>query len=316
MAVGRDTAGQHQTEQRLRHLATHDVLTELPNRALLEERLREAAQQAEGAGTAFSVGVLDLDGFKRINDSLGHPVGDELLCAVAARLRNLMRRGDTLARTGGDEFVFVLPRVSRAEDLRQVGAMHDAPAPLAPREAHAQLVRALADMDVLAGHVNLGQLIEHAHRLTHQALGPSRSVMLLRNAREHCFAARFAAGEDLESLRALRYSDKESRGLLARLSPGAAIRVLPAPALAAAPEALRTLATGVSQCVLAPVHTPGAVVALFYGDWRGRTENPAPHAETLQLAARLMGALGAAVVRSAQGGPALAQRPAHSGALQ
>lgn len=140
VAVGRDTGEQRQAEQRLRHLATHDALTELPNRSLLDERLREAAQQSAESGMAFSLGVIDLDGFKRINDSLGHPVGDELLRAVAARLRNLMRQGDTLARVGGDEFVLVLPRVGRAADLLQVGrritAALEAPFAIAARQLH------------------------------------------------------------------------------------------------------------------------------------------------------------------------------------
>jgi diguanylate cyclase (GGDEF)-like protein len=109
LAVGRDMSSQHATEERLRHMATHDALTELPNRLLLSDRMRMVIAQARRSGQGFSVATVGLDGFKKVNDGLGHPVGDAVLRMAAARLRKTLRDSDTLARVGGDEFVAVLP---------------------------------------------------------------------------------------------------------------------------------------------------------------------------------------------------------------
>ena len=107
--VGRDTSAQHATEERLRHMATHDALTELPNRLLLADRVRMVVANARRSGQGFAVATVGLDGFKKVNDGLGHPVGDTVLRQAAARLRKVLRDSDTLARPGGDEFVAVLP---------------------------------------------------------------------------------------------------------------------------------------------------------------------------------------------------------------
>ncbi len=116
LAVGRDISGQQATEERLRHMATHDALTGLPNRSLLSDRIRMAIAQARRTGRGFCVVALDLDGFKKVNDALGHPVGDALLRVAAMRLSDTLRDVDTLARVGGDEFVAVLPgAISEAE---------------------------------------------------------------------------------------------------------------------------------------------------------------------------------------------------------
>jgi diguanylate cyclase (GGDEF)-like protein len=109
LVIGRDMSAQHATEERLRHLATHDGLTELPNRLLLSDRIRMVIAGARRSGQGFSVATIGLDGFKKVNDGLGHPVGDEVLRVAAARLRRTLRDSDTLARVGGDEFVAVLP---------------------------------------------------------------------------------------------------------------------------------------------------------------------------------------------------------------
>ena len=95
------------------HRALHDPLTDLPNRSLFVDRLRQAEQRAARAGTAVGVLFLDLDGFKTINDSLGHARGDELLIAVAARLSEALRAGDTAARLGGDEFAVLVDGLHR-----------------------------------------------------------------------------------------------------------------------------------------------------------------------------------------------------------
>ncbi|GFE84477.1 putative signaling protein [Steroidobacter agaridevorans] len=105
---------------RLRHLATHDSLTELPNRLLLDDRLTQAISYAERREGRVAVLVIDLDRFKMINDSLGHHGGDELLKEVANRLRGTLRKSDTLARTGGDEFVLIADEVTGQSDVEQL----------------------------------------------------------------------------------------------------------------------------------------------------------------------------------------------------
>ncbi|HZW12966.1 MAG TPA: EAL domain-containing protein [Noviherbaspirillum sp.] len=120
LAVGRDISEQQVNEERLRRLTTHDALTELPNRALLSDRIRLAIARARRTGGGFSVIALDLDGFKKVNDALGHAVGDALLRVAAARLSDVLGGEDTLARMGGDEFLAVLPGVVTEADIQAV----------------------------------------------------------------------------------------------------------------------------------------------------------------------------------------------------
>ncbi len=96
-------------ERRIRHIATHDELTGLPNRNLMQDRLEQSLHQSERTQKPFAVLFLDLDGFKQINDDFGHNYGDELLIQAAQRMKNLLRRSDTVCRHGGDEFVVILP---------------------------------------------------------------------------------------------------------------------------------------------------------------------------------------------------------------
>ena len=120
LAVGRDISEQQATEERLRHLATHDALTGLPNRSLLADRLHMAIAQARRTGRGFSVLALNLDRFKKINDALGHSIGDALLRVAADRLREMLRNVDTLARVGGDEFVAILPGAIAEAEIQTV----------------------------------------------------------------------------------------------------------------------------------------------------------------------------------------------------
>ncbi|MFL6709047.1 MAG: putative bifunctional diguanylate cyclase/phosphodiesterase [Massilia sp.] len=109
LVVGRDVSAQRATETQLRHMATHDTLTDLPNRLLLSDRIRMVIAHARRSGQDFSVATIGLDAFKKVNDGLGLPAGDAVLRMAAERLRKTLRDSDTLARVGGDEFVAVLP---------------------------------------------------------------------------------------------------------------------------------------------------------------------------------------------------------------
>jgi diguanylate cyclase (GGDEF)-like protein len=113
------------TSDRFQESALHDVLTGLPNRQLLHQRLAHAARRAERSHSFAAVLFADLDRFKQINDTYGHQVGDELLVAVAVRLSGLVRPGDTLARISGDEFVFLCEDLKRAEDVELLAARID-----------------------------------------------------------------------------------------------------------------------------------------------------------------------------------------------
>jgi len=100
-------------------MARHDALTKLPNRTLLAERIELAVAQV-GRGLGFAVFCLDLDNFKQVNDTLGHPVGDELLCAVADRLNACVREVDTVARLGGDEFAVIQCGVQGGDEAERL----------------------------------------------------------------------------------------------------------------------------------------------------------------------------------------------------
>jgi diguanylate cyclase (GGDEF)-like protein len=104
----------------LQEIATHDPLTGLPNRYLMFDRLNQLLIRGERYATRFGILFIDLDGFKRINDSRGHDVGDLLLRAVADRLRQAVRAADTVARIGGDEFVILADALRAGSDATLV----------------------------------------------------------------------------------------------------------------------------------------------------------------------------------------------------
>ncbi|GAA5437104.1 putative bifunctional diguanylate cyclase/phosphodiesterase [Deinococcus aquaticus] len=134
----RDISARKRADEQLRELAAqlafdaqHDALTGLPNRTLLLDRLQLELRRATRSGHAVAVIFLDLDGFKRVNDMLGHAVGDDLLREVAARLQGCLRPADTVARLGGDEFVAVIPDLpGREEAARVARRLQEALAPV------------------------------------------------------------------------------------------------------------------------------------------------------------------------------------------
>ena len=107
-AIATRTEKLEAANRQLRHLATHDALTDLPNRVLLDDRLEQAIAHADRDGKSFAVMMLDLDRFKIVNDSLGHHAGDAVLKEIAGRLHQVVRSIDTVSRFGGDEFVLVI----------------------------------------------------------------------------------------------------------------------------------------------------------------------------------------------------------------
>jgi diguanylate cyclase (GGDEF)-like protein len=110
----RDVTERREQQKRLEHLAQFDALTGLPNRFVLEDRLQQAVIGTRRTGERIALHYLDLDEFKQVNDTLGHPVGDELLKAVGQRLTNLVRETDTVARLGGDEFAVIQTGINGA----------------------------------------------------------------------------------------------------------------------------------------------------------------------------------------------------------
>jgi diguanylate cyclase (GGDEF)-like protein/PAS domain S-box-containing protein len=120
LAVGRDITEVDEYRRRIQRLAFFDPLTDLPNRALLNDRIRQCLADAASRGSQFGLMLLDLDRFKEVNDTLGHSAGDKLLCEAARRLNTCVRGYDTVARLGGDEFSILLPVVRDRGDLRTI----------------------------------------------------------------------------------------------------------------------------------------------------------------------------------------------------
>jgi diguanylate cyclase (GGDEF)-like protein/PAS domain S-box-containing protein len=116
LAAARDVTERMELEEQLRHRAFHDALTGLPNRALFSDRLEHALARTRRSGSRVAVLFIDLDGFKEVNDLLGHEAGDSVLVEVAGALAGCLRTEDTVARHGGDEFTVLLEGVSQQEE--------------------------------------------------------------------------------------------------------------------------------------------------------------------------------------------------------
>ncbi|MBA7680581.1 putative signaling protein [subsurface metagenome] len=117
MGISRDITTRKQQEKQLAYTSTHDTLTGLANRALFSDHLSLALAHAQRNRQKFPIMLLDLDNFKDVNDRLGHSVGDKLLQAAGDRIKGILRKTDTVARMGGDEFLLLLPETTRTEDI-------------------------------------------------------------------------------------------------------------------------------------------------------------------------------------------------------
>ncbi len=120
VSLASDITPMKQHQEQLERIAHYDVLTNLPNRVLLADRLSQAVLQCSRHGQSLAVVFLDLDGFKTVNDAYGHDIGDELLIALSIRMKEALREGDSLSRIGGDEFVAVLADLAKVEDCEPV----------------------------------------------------------------------------------------------------------------------------------------------------------------------------------------------------
>jgi diguanylate cyclase (GGDEF)-like protein/PAS domain S-box-containing protein len=180
----RDVTRQLELQRQLSHDATHDPLTGLANRALLEARLRQVVARREREfGLRFAVLMLDLDGFKAVNDAFGHPAGDRLLRGVADRLARSVRPGDTVCRSGGDEFLILLEDVERLEDVLGV-AERILDRLTLPFDLDGETVETSVSIGIVESEMSGGapeEIIRHADAAMYRAkrLGRNRHALFL-----------------------------------------------------------------------------------------------------------------------------------------
>ncbi len=202
VGVFTDISQLRQSEEQLQHLAHHDPLTGLPNRLLAQSRLQHAIERSERHGFQVAAVYLDLDRFKNVNDSLGHPVGDELLVLLAQRLRGRLREEDTLARLGGDEFLLVLESINAPRQASTVAqALIDALAqPFTLSGGQEIFIGMSVGISLCPGDASsVTELIQHADLAMYQAKRSGRNTF-----RFHTDALSVAASERLEMETRLR----------------------------------------------------------------------------------------------------------------
>ncbi|WP_299697414.1 EAL domain-containing protein [Hydrocarboniphaga sp.] len=177
LKVAYDITQRKRAEAFIRHMAHHDALTGLPNRTLLFDRLEMAIHQVQRSGGQLAVLMLDLDHFKRVNDSLGHQIGDRLLLSIAKRLQDSVRQVDTVARLGGDEFVLLLTDVgSRGEVVAIVDKISKAIVMPIQIDSHELLIAASIGGSLFPGDGDDPvTLLKHADTAMYHAKAAGRS---------------------------------------------------------------------------------------------------------------------------------------------
>ncbi len=204
VGVFTDISQLKQSEARLAHLAHYDPLTGLPNRLLVQTRLHHAIERAHRHNLRVVALYIDLDRFKNINDSLGHPVGDELLIKLAERLKNRLREEDTLARLSGDEFLLVLEAIRVPGEAAVVAQiLIDLLAtPFMLSSGHEIFISASIGISLFPDDANnVTELIQHADMAMYQAKKEGRNTY-----RYHTEALSVAANERLAMENRLRYA--------------------------------------------------------------------------------------------------------------
>lgn len=171
VALFTDITAMKTHQQELEHIAHYDALTGLPNRVLLTDRLQQAMLQNERRNRALALVYLDLDGFKAVNDSYDHKVGDQLLVAISKRMKEALREGDTLARIGGDEFVAILVDLEQITDCEPVLArlLKAASSSIRLEDAELQLSASIGVTLHPQDAVDADQLIRHADQAMYVA---------------------------------------------------------------------------------------------------------------------------------------------------
>ena len=147
---------------RIEHMAHFDAVTNLPNRALLADRLEQEVSRAHRSERPFAVALFDLDGFKKVNDTWGHPVGDRALLTAAERARAAVRASDTVGRLGGDEFLAILPETSQDGALRVAEKLRDALAQPYPLGEHVARMSASVGVALFPAHGVDGEALQRA----------------------------------------------------------------------------------------------------------------------------------------------------------
>ncbi|NBQ68600.1 MAG: EAL domain-containing protein, partial [Nitrosomonadaceae bacterium] len=204
VGVFADITQMKQSEAQLAHLAHYDPLTSLPNRLLVQSRLHHAIERAQRHNLRIAALYVDLDRFKNVNDSLGHPIGDELLIMLAARLKKRLREEDTLARLGGDEFLLVLEDIKEPSESASVAqTLIDLLAtPFALPSGHEIFINASIGISLFPDDAsNVTELIQHADMAMYLAKKEGRSTY-----RYHTEALSIAANERLVMETRLRHA--------------------------------------------------------------------------------------------------------------